>query len=243
MIPTSKQSASAGSSKATVRGVTLALFPTTLLLIMHPLVSTFKKPAATTTIAASLMSGSTLQLQIARRLVYWDTVKRVQTVLSFMRMSVLIFPTRVLVPMVTNVDLVTYIVRPECGKPSTSHQRGHLLRRVVPRSTSMILQVPKHGLGAPRRTLSNSLNRLILFHSMLTIEHAFNRHSRFSILCRHHFSNLILFCFQVQPPVTALHIYGRSLVRFAESYLDCSRNWTHGEEHGAYWEFFSMIPF
>jgi hypothetical protein len=144
MIPTSKQSASAGSSKATVRGVTLALYPTTLLLTMHPLVSTFKKPAVPTTTVASLMSGSTLPLQIAKRLVYWDTVKRAQTVPSSMRMSVPISPTRALVPMVTNADLVTYIVRLECGKPCTARQRGHLLRSIVPRSTSMILQVPEH---------------------------------------------------------------------------------------------------
>jgi hypothetical protein len=158
MIPTSKQSASVGSLKAIVRRVTLAPSPTILLPTMHPLVSTSKRPAATTTTAASLMFGSTPQLLIARLLVYWDTVNRARIAPSCMHTSVPIFPIRVLVPMVTNVDWVTYIVRLECGKPLA-------LRRI-----SKTLQIPRPGSEGLSKTLTILLNRSILFHSMLTIE-------------------------------------------------------------------------
>jgi hypothetical protein len=65
MTRTSKRSASVGFLKAIAPRVFLAHFPITLLLIMHPLVSIFRKVAATTITADSLMSESILELPTA----------------------------------------------------------------------------------------------------------------------------------------------------------------------------------
>jgi hypothetical protein len=66
MIQRSRLSARAGCSRASVPKEMHARFPTTILLTMRPLVSIFRKAAATTTTAASLTSASTLQHSTAR---------------------------------------------------------------------------------------------------------------------------------------------------------------------------------
>jgi hypothetical protein len=67
-IRTSKQSASVGSLKATVRKETLVHSLTNRRPTTHQLASIFRRVAATTTIAGSHTSASTLQLRTARLL-------------------------------------------------------------------------------------------------------------------------------------------------------------------------------
>jgi hypothetical protein len=80
--------------------------------------------------------------------------------------------------MVTNAGWAMYTVRLGCEKLPATHQRAGRLRQIAPR-TSMTLQTLKPGLAGRRvglhRTLTISLNRSILFHSMLTIELVFSK--------------------------------------------------------------------
>jgi hypothetical protein len=175
MIPTSKQFASAGSSKANAPTVLLAHYHTNLLPIMHPLVSISRKVAATMTTAGSLTSASTLQLPTVSHLDRRDIVKKARNALSSTHTSVRTSRILELASMVTNADWATYIAPLVCGDLLAPHQRDSRPRRTVPKRDLAMLPKTKLGMEELRKPLTSSLNRSISFLSILTSEHAFYR--------------------------------------------------------------------
>jgi hypothetical protein len=213
MIRRSKLSASLGCLRANARRVMLVFFHTPPHPTTRRCVSTSRTAVATRTTADSPTFGSAHRLRIARHSGWWDTVKRVQTALSFMRTSVHTFQTPVAAGMVTSVDWAMSIARLACAKLLASLQTDCLPQRAVPGRTRMMLTL-NLGLLAPLRIPISSRSSTTMSPSMLTIEQVAYRNAvglpssaRFPLK-----PNLLLLS---SSPVPAYRLNGRSVVRFA----------------------------